>query len=446
MKFCLEMRENCGVLGIKYKDRDCVNSLCEGIFHLQHRGQEYCGIATHDKGGMMYASFPGLVSDNMTPEKIGRFHGKTGIAHTSLLNPQPVVLMSRIGRFALAFSGKVINSRSLISSLTDRGMSFSTGFDVEILAKLIAEEKDIVEGLKKLADKVVGSYSLVLLSDTGKLYCMRDPLGVKPLILGISSDGAVVASESCAINWLGMETVRDVEPGAIYLIQESGPEKIAQVKTERTAFCAFEYAYTARLDSVIEGIPVSTARDNLGSRLAQNDDIEADVVAGIPMSGLGHALGYHRASGLPYGIIFNYNPYALGRSYIPPIREERIRIAERKLYAVEAAVKGQRIVLCDDSIVRGTQIGDRVRQLQAMGAREVHVRIGAPKLNYPCKYGVSTRSQDELIGYQRTVEDVRKILGATTLKYNSVEDFVKAIGLPADKLCLGCWTGEYPST
>lgn len=445
MSFCPEIRENCGVLGIKYKDKDCVGSLCEGIFHLQHRGQEHCGIATQDQGKIRCTSFSGLVSDNLIPENVKKFHGRTGIAHTSLLDPQPLVLMSKMGRFAIAFSGKVINSRSLMSSLMDRGMSFSTGFDVEILAKLIAEEADIVEGLKGLADRVVGSYSLVLLSDSGELYVMRDPLGVKPLVLGANSAGTCVASESCALKWLGMEIIKDVEPGAIYVIRESGPEKVAQVETDKRALCAFEYAYTARLDSVIEGIPVSTARDNLGSSLATDDDIQADVVAGIPMSGLGHALGYHRASGLPYGIIFNYNPYALGRSYIPPTREERVHIAERKLYVVEAAVKGQRIVLCDDSIVRGNQIGDRVRQLEEMGAREVHVRIGAPKLNYPCKYGISTRSKDELIGSQRTVEEVRKILGATTLRYNSVEEFVKAIGMPADSLCLGCWTGEYPS-
>mgnify|MGYP000988654717 CR=1 FL=1 len=440
-----ESYDHCGVLGLSFTDEDCVYSLAHGIFHLQHRGQEYCGLALEDEGEIHAEAFRGLVSDSFTPEVLSLFKGKHGIAHTSLKDPQPFVLESRIGKFAIAFSGNIINAREIKEELMRKGFSFSSNYHVEILAKLVAQANNIKEGLESLPKKINGSYSIVLLADDGSLYAMRDPLGVKPFIAGASAKGVCVASESAALNGLGMKIIKDIEPGGIYLLRPTGISKISQVESERIAHCAFEYAYTARIDSVINSIPVATARNNLGASLAKDDDIEATVVAGVPMSGLGHALGYHKASEVPYGIVFDYNRYALGRSYIPPNQDERNRIARDKLYIVREAVRDQSIVLCDDSIVRGTQLVERVRELQETGAKEVHVRIGAPKLTFPCRHGISTRSKDELIGSDRTVEEIRKILGATTLKYNSVESFVQAIGIPADKLCLACWTGEYPS-
>ncbi len=327
------MRDNCGVLGVKL-NTDAIETLCEGIFQLQHRGQEYCGISSVKNNKIIAQSFKGLVSSNLIYENIGEVSGNAGIAHVSLLDPQPFILSSRTGKFALAFSGNIINADALRNELMELGLSFSSNYDVEILAKLIAKEDSIVDGLKKLPEKVRGSYSLVLLRDDGTLYTMRCPLGIKPLIIGASSQGVAVASESCALRWIGMKIVKDVEPGAIYSITEKGAEKIADVSTGCRAICGFEYAYTARLDSVIDGIPVITARHSFGAKLASNDDIDATVVAGVPMSGLGHALGYHRQSGVPYGIIFNYNRYAYGRSYIPPTQAERIQIASKKLYPV----------------------------------------------------------------------------------------------------------------
>ncbi len=441
-----EMYDHCGVLGLSLTNRDCVYSLSQGIFHLQHRGQEHCGIAVAHDGEVQARAYKGLVSDNFTHENLVGFKGTSGIAHTSLLDPQPFLLEARMGKFALAFSGNIINHQELRDELLKKGASFSSSHQVELLAKLIADTKSIEEGLKSLANRIRGSYSIVILAQDGTVYAMRDPLGVKPLVAGANPSGVCVASESAALNGLGMKIVRDIEPGGIYALKPTGISRIALMESERAAFCAFEYAYTARLDSVIEGIPVVTARNNLGASLAKDDDIgEATMVAGVPMSGLGHALGYHQASGVPYGIVFDYNRYALGRSYIPPNQKARTEIARSKLYIVQEAVRGQSIVLCDDSIVRGTQLEERVKELKEAGAEEVHVRIGAPKLQFPCRHGISTRTRDELIGSHRSVEEIRKILGATTLKYNSVDSFVEAIGIPKERLCLACWTGQYPS-
>ncbi len=441
----MEIKENCGLLGLSFADLDIVESLEKGIFQLQHRGQEHCGVAVTNGTDMNAQTYRGLISDNLIPENLIKFSGTSGIAHTSLLDPQPFVLESILGKFAICFSGNIINSADIKAKLMSEGVSFSSDYDVEVLAKIIARASGIIEGLESLAEQVIGAFTCLVLFEDGRLYAIRGPLGIKPLVVGTNKYGTCVASESSALNWLGMDIIQDVEPGAIHEITPKGSEKKGEIVSSRIAHCAFEYAYTARLDSIIEGVPINLARSRLGKCLAEKDEIESTVVAGVPMSGLGHALGYHQESGVPYGIVFDYNRYALGRSYIPPTQKERVKIADRKLYPVKAAITGQYIVLCDDSIVRGTQIGDRVKELMELGAKEVHVRIGAPKLNYPCKYEISTRTQDELIGHHRTEEDVRDILGATTLKYNSVDDFVKAIGIPREKLCLACWTGEYPS-
>ena len=430
-----------GVLGLNYREHHCIGDLQDGIFQLQHRGQEYCGFATTDTR-LHYEYYPGLVSANTNAAQLQRFPGRVGVAHVSLSTPQPVVLQSRLGRFAIVFDGVVNNAEELKEELLQAGSAFAYGTDGEIIAHLIIQGKDIVEGLARLPEKIKGAYSLLLLTEEGRLFAARCPRGVRPLVIGVNDEGTCAASESGTLDWLGVQQFQDVEPGAIYELTPTGFNKLWEKPAERITHCAFEYAYMARIDAVIDGVPVSQARNNFGSALAARDsNIKADVVAGVPMSGLGHALGYHMASQVPYSIVFDYNRYAHGRSYIPPTPAERKRIATSKLFIVKEAVKNKRIVLCDDSIVRGTQIAHRVDELINAGAREVHVRIGAPKLNYPCIYSISTRSVEELIGAHRTEEEICRILGATSLRYNTVEDFVAAIGLPREKLCLACWLG-----
>jgi amidophosphoribosyltransferase len=431
-----------GVLGLNYREHNCIGDLQDGIFQLQHRGQEHCGFAT--VGNRLHCEcYPGLVSVNTNAEQLEKFPGKSGLAHVSLSDPQPLILESRLGKMALVFDGVINNAREIKQELLQQGCAFAYGTDGEIMARLISQGKDIVDGLAGLPDRIRGAYSLLVLTEKGQLFAMRCPAGIRPLVIGINDAGTCAASESGTLDWLGVKEFKDVEPGAIYELKTSGFAKVAERPAQKIAHCAFEYAYMARIDAIIDGVPVSQARNNFGSALAARDQsVNADVVAGVPMSGLGHALGYHLASQVPYGIVFDYNRYAHGRSYIPPTQTERKRIATSKLYIVKEAVKGKRIVLCDDSIVRGTQIAHRVDELMNAGAREVHVRIGAPKLSYPCKYSISARTPEELIGNQRTEDEICAILGATSLHYNTVDDFVKAIGLPIEKLCLACWLGN----
>lgn len=433
--------DNCGVFGIFSFD-DCVQDLYYGIFNLQHRGQKFCGISTLDGNRIKLVTREGLVKHGFMRTDLEMLKGKTGIGHVSLKERQPIVLDSKLGRFALAYSGNIINSAELKMKLKKRGHSFSTSYDVETLAKLIGEGESIQDGIERMAEQAVGAYSLVILN-RGSLYAVRDPYAFKPLVLGESARGWAVSSESCALDFIGMRLTRDVEPGEIVHIDKDGFTSLGKLKSKRVAHCAFEWGYFARYDSVIDGVAVRNARNNMGAKLANGDNVKADKVSPIPMSGIGYALGYHRRSGIPYDEVYLYNRYS-DRSYTPLEQALRDRIADEKLAVVKEAIKGQKIVLCDDSIVRGTQIKNKVKELMAVGAKEVHVRIGCPPLVAPCRYGVSTRSYEELIARKKSVEEIRKRIGATTLRYNTLEDFVDAIGIPREKLCLACWTGEYP--
>jgi len=371
-----------------------------------------------------------------------RLEGSFGIGHVSLRDPQPIVLDSKTGKFALAYSGNLINSAELRKKLLDKGHSFSTGSDVEVVAKLVGEGQDIEDGIEKMMEQVKGSYSLLILNKDD-LYAVRDPYAFKPLVLGGSERGWAVSSESCAINFIKMRLVRDVEPGEIVHIGEDGIRSVKKLGSKRKAHCAFEWGYFARYDSIIDGVSVREARNRLGGKLAEGDEVNADKVSSIPMSGIGYALGYHRRSGIPYDEVYLYNRYS-DRSYTPLEQAVRDGIADEKLSVIVEAVKGQKIILCDDSIVRGTQIRNKVKELMAAGAKEVHVRIGCPPLIAPCRYGISTRSYEELTARKHSIDEIRRRIGAKTLKYNALEDFVEGIGLREDSLCLACWTGEYP--
>ncbi len=454
------MEENCGVFGI-YSDKDCINDIYLGIDFLQHRGQEYCGIATVNNDDMSIVTHYGRVGERFTEQELEYLSGNFGIGHVSLKDRQPIKLQSRLGDFCSCFNGNVLNDAELIADLKSRGHSFSATNQVELISKIVGEGSTLVNGIKLLSEKVEGSYSLLLLTKDG-IYAVRDSYGFKPLILGKGNYNFAVASESRAIENLDMQIERDVEPGEIVFINKNGFKTVDKVISKRTAHCAFEWAYTASIDSKIDGIHVKKVRSNLGEKLAERDEreggIKADCVAPVPMSGIGQALGYHKKSKIQYQDVFLYNRYA-DRSYTMATQVARDKMAKRKLAVIKQAVMGKKIVLCDDSIVRGTQILNKVRELKKAGAKEVHVRIACPPIMYPCAFDISTRTYEELAarsiikeGQLDSIDKLNKIektiaerINADSVKYNTLDSFISAIGLPEDKLCLACWNGVLPN-
>lgn len=457
MKF---IQENCGVFGI-YSKKACVDDIYQGLDFLQHRGQEYCGISTFDTE-INHITHHGRVTNMFTGEELRSLTGTWGIGHVSLRDRQPMKWLTRAGEISIAFSGNVINADDLLEDMMNRGKSFYKGYDIEIISKIIIEEGEgnIVRGISALSEKIEGSYSLVVLTGEG-IYASRDTYGFRPLILGGDSERLVVSSESRAIQNMEMEVIRDVAPGEIVLINDKGIQTAGQLDAPRTAHCAFEWAYTASIDSIIDGVSVQEARNNLGESLAQRDidegGIAADIVAPVPMSGVGHALGYHRRSGISYQDVFLYNRYA-DRSYTQITQVAREKMAKRKL-SVLPYVKGKNVVLCDDSIVRGTQILNKVKDLKKAGAKEIHVRVACPPLMYPCAFGISTRSEGELLARKHiTAGDilsmeqlvdleawVARTIGADSVKFNTMDAFVASLLIPRKSLCLQCFDGIVPA-
>ena len=453
------VQENCGVFGI-YSNCQCVSDIYQGIDLLQHRGQEFCGISTYDDG-IRHTTHHGKVINTFNDQELAGLTGQWGIGHVSLKERQPIRWMSSHGEIALAFSGNIIDSEVVIQGMMARGKAFQKTYDIEIISKIVMEAGDIVEGLTNLAGMVKGAYSLVILTQDG-VYAHRDVYGFRPLILGHGDGKYVVASESRALENLGLTTLRDVAPGEIVKIDGRGFTTLKQIESPRKAHCAFEWAYTASIDSLIDGVFVQEARNRIGGALAMRDETDgglpADMVAPVPMSGVGHAIGYHRWSNVPYQEAFLYNRYA-DRSYTQSTQMAREKMAKKKLSVLRHAVEGSKIVLCDDSIVRGTQIMEKVRELKKAGAKEVHVRVACPPLMYPCDFGISTRSYGELLARQfipqgdihsmddliALEEKVADRIGADSVKYNSLDLFVAALGIPQEDLCLKCWNGVRPN-
>ncbi len=453
--------DNCGVFALYSTEAEpCAYDIFQGIDFLQHRGQEYCGIATFN-GQVNQVTHHGKVLNSFTDRELEHLSGAWGIGHVSLKERQPVKWQSHLGETAVAFSGNIINAEELMREMMARGKAFWRGYNVEVISKIFLEQSDPVAGLIDLAGKVKGAYSLVILTRDG-IYAARDVYGFRPLILGQGQGKFAVSSESRALQNLDLEVVRDVRPGEIILINGRGFTTLKQLPSPRRAHCAFEWAYTASIDSVIDGLYVLQARNNLGARLAQRDQEEgglaADLVAPVPMSGIGHAIGYHMRSRLNFQEVFLYNRYA-DRSYTQATQVAREKMAKRKLSVLHHAVRGKRIILCDDSIVRGTQIMHKVQDLKRAGAREVHVRVACPPLMYPCDFGISTRTYEELMArryqYQGDITSLDQLrdlenwvagrIGADSVKYNSLDAFVDALGLPKDHLCLKCWDGLRPT-
>lgn len=448
------LHEACGVLGIFYPQADVARMTFFGQFALQHRGQESAGIAVWNKGKISLHKGMGLVPQVFRDEDLAPLQGTIAIGHnrysttgsSQLCNAGPFSLDTDLGPLALSHNGNIINALALRKQIEEQGVTFETSTDTEVLIKSLAHGygKDWLERLQNTASFWKGAYSLTIIAG-GKLYGVRDPLGVRPLCLGrIDKTGWVIASESSALYTIGAHFSCDIQPGEIVQIDERGVQTF-QIKTDkmRQGFCIFEYIYFARPDSVINGKTVYQIRKRLGEILAKEYPVEADLVIPVPDSGVPAAIGYAEQSGIPFGQGLIKNRY-IGRTFIQPdqtLREQGINL---KLNALKYEISGKRLVLVDDSIVRGTTTNRIVALLKKAGAREVHLRITAPPMTDPCFFGVDTARKEQLIAARLSVEEIRKHVGADTLGYISLEGLVRATELPQELFCLGCFTGDYP--
>ena len=451
------IHEECGVFGIyETKTSDVAASVYFGLYALQHRGQESCGITVCDDGIFRHKRADGLVSEVFSREELDKLgSGNMAVGHVRYSttgghnhnNIQPLVIRHIKGNMALVHNGNLVNAAELRRSFEMSGAIFHGTSDTEAIAYEIVRERlssnSTEEAVEKAMPRLKGAYSCIVMTAT-KLIAFRDPDGFRPLCIGRTSDGAyVVASESCALETVGAEFLRDIEPGEIVAIGQEGMQSIRTNCTNKRNICIFEYIYFARPDSVIDGISVHHARLRAGELLAKSSPVEADIVIGVPDSGLDAALGYANESGIPYGIGFIKNKY-IGRSFIQPEQNQRENAVKIKLNAVRESVVGKRVIMIDDSIVRGTTSARIVRLLREAGAKEVHVRISSPPFLHTCHFGTDIDSEENLIaGKCSSTEEIAKYIGADSLGYLPVE----CLGELVDNrfgYCKGCFTGDYP--
>lgn len=455
-----KLKEECGVFGAyDFEGQDVASTIYYGLLALQHRGQESCGIAVSDtkgpKGKVSSFRDMGLVNEAFSPETLEKLAGDIGVGHvrystagsSTRENAQPLVLNYVKGTLGLAHNGNLINAPKLRQELEYTGAIFQTTIDSEVIAYHVARErlnsKTVEEAVGRAMQKIQGAYSLVIMSPR-KLIGARDPFGFRPLCIGKRESTYVLASETCALDTVGAEFIREVLPGEIVTISpEKGIESDMShaLKPEETARCVFEYIYFARPDSYIDGVSVYNSRILAGRFLAMDSPVEADLVVGVPESGNCAALGYSLQSGIPYGTAFVKNAY-VGRTFIKPKQKNRESSVQVKLNVVREAVAGKRIIMIDDSIVRGTTSDRIVRMLREAGAKEVHMRVSSPPFLWPCYFGTDVPAREQLIAYNRSAEEVCGIIGADSLGYLKLErlkEIVKDLGI-----CRGCFTGKYP--
>ena len=454
------IKEECGVFGMyDFDGNDVATSIYYGLFALQHRGQESCGIAVSDthgpKGKVMTHKDMGLMHEAFTPETLAGLKGDIGVGHvrystagsSTRENAQPLVLNYVKGTLGLAHNGNLINAPELRKELEYTGAIFQTTIDSEVIAYHIARERlntrNVEEAVARAMKKIKGAYSLIVMSPR-KLIGARDPFGFKPLCIGKRDNAYILASETCALDTIGAECIRDVEPGEVVTISpEKGIEsdKTMCLPQKEQARCIFEYIYFARPDSIIDGVNVYHSRIQAGRFLAIDSPVEADIVTGVPESGNCAAMGYAMESGIPYGTAFVKNTY-VGRTFIKPKQKNRESSVQVKLNPIREVVEGKRVIMIDDSIVRGTTSDRIVKMLRDAGAKEVHVRVSSPPFLWPCYFGTDVPAREQLIAYNRTIEEIRQIIGADSLGYLKVERLSELVnGLP---ICKGCFTGTYP--
>ena len=449
--------EECGVFGMyDFDGNDVAASIYYGLFALQHRGQESCGIAVSDtegpKGVVQTKKGMGLVHEVFEPDDFTKLKGNIGVGHvrystagaSTIENAQPLVLNYVKGTLGLANNGNLINANELREELAYTGAIFQTTIDSEVIAYHIARQRintaTVEEAVARAMNKIKGAYSLIVMSPR-KLIGARDPYGFKPLCIGKRDNAYVLASESCALDTIGAEFVRDVMPGEIVTISPKGIESDTSMCIKTQGRCIFEYIYFARPDSYIDGVSVFDSRIIAGRCLAKDSPVEADLVVGVPESGNAAALGYSLESGIPYGTAFVKNTY-VGRTFIKPKQSNRESSVRVKLNVLKEAVAGKRVIMIDDSIVRGTTSDRIVGMLKEAGAKEVHVRISSPPFLHPCYFGTDIPSEDQLIAHNRTVNEICKIIGADTLGYLNL-DRLKELA-PGLDFCEGCFSGTYP--
>ncbi|MGH9698431.1 MAG: amidophosphoribosyltransferase [Candidatus Acidiferrales bacterium] len=444
--------DHCGVFGI-FGNEEAAKMAYLGLHALQHRGQESAGVASTDGADVYVHKAMGHVQEIFTPDVIAHLPGAAAIGHTRystagdtvLMNAQPVVIDCNKGKLALGHNGNLTNALELRRRLEHRGSIFQTTSDTEVVVHLIARStaRNLSGAIADALNQVEGAYSIVLLT-RDELYAIRDPRGFRPLCLGRLDGAWVVASETCAFDLIDAEYVREVEPGEMVRITRSGMESIRFAPEKPHQYCVFEHVYFARPDSLVFGRPVNLSRERLGRLLAREHPVEADLITPVPDSGVPAAIGYAAESGIPFRMALIRNHY-IGRTFIEPSQAIRDFGVKLKLNPVRRLLEGQRVVLVDDSIVRGTTSRKIVRLVRDAGATEVHVRISCPPTISPCYYGVDTPRREELIAANHSVEEIRRFLGADTLGYLPLESLREAVEDTDGKFCTACYTGNYPT-
>jgi len=446
------LREACGVFGIYSQDEDIARLTFFALFALQHRGQESAGIATTDGNIIQVYAKMGLVSQVFTEDTLSKLTGHIAIGHnrystrgsSRISNVQPIIVGQNSNTLAIAHNGNITNAEALFKELSDKGYIFRTSTDTEVIANLIlsSPEKVWLDRIKYAMRRLQGAYSMVIMTkDT--LYGIRDPLGVRPLCLGTIGNGHyVLASESCALDHIGAKFLREIKPGEIVSITDKGIDSY-QEETDKKSLCIFEYIYFSRPDSNINGRLLHAVRQAMGAGLAEEHPVEADLVIGVPDSATAAGFGYAIKSGIPPGEGLIKNRY-MGRTFIEPDQRIRDLGVQLKFNPLQPILEGKRVVLVDDSIVRGTTTPKVIKLLKRSGAKEIHMRVCAPPIRYPCFFGVDMATRWELIAAQKNISEIRNFIGADSLGYLSIDGLIKAVALPKETFCLACFTGEYP--
>lgn len=451
------LHEECGVFGV-FSDGslDPAYACYNGLLALQHRGQESCGIAVSDEGVIDYHKNMGLVTEVFNNNILDSLSGQMGISHVRystaggsvLENAQPLVMRYVKGTLSVAHNGNLTNAVEIRKRLEQRGAIFQTTIDSEVICYVIARERlkchTVEDAVARTMQVIEGAYSLLVMSPR-KIIAARDPHGFRPLCMGKLNDSYVFASESAALDACGAEFVRDIEPGEIVIVDKDGLRSMKpELGEKKKALCIFEYIYFARSDSFIDGVSVYEARKQAGRILARTFPVEADMVIGVPESGIDAAIGYSEESGIPYEKAIVKNNY-IGRTFIKPSQKERMKSVRIKLNPIAEMVKGKRVIMIDDSIVRGTTVDRIVTMLRDAGAKEVHMRISSPPFMWPCYYGTDIPSRGELIACNHTIDEITKLSGADSLGYLPVESLHEMIGYAPIGFCDGCFTGKYPA-
>ncbi|MDD2482147.1 MAG: amidophosphoribosyltransferase [Lutispora sp.] len=443
----------CGIVGIYDKGNiNAANGAYYGLVALQHRGQESAGIAINNDGIITCYKDMGYVNEVFDDKILSLLKGDMAIGHVRYstsgqsfaANAQPILVKFKNGNLALSHNGNLVNVDALRDQLEDQGMIFSTTTDSEVIAALIARsyKGDIVKAIQDTIETVKGSYALIIMTGD-KLIAVRDSYGLRPLVIGRMNEGYALASESCALDTLGAEFLRDVRPGEIIIIDKNGMKSIESSTLTPKKGCLFEYIYFARPDSIIDDISMYKARENAGKILAIEQPAIADTVISVPDSGTPSAIGYANQSGIPYSVGLIKNRY-VGRTFIQPTQSMRELGVKLKLNPLKGNIKGKRVVMVDDSIVRGTTSRKIVQALRDAGATEVHVRVSSPPVTHSCHYGIDTPTRGELVGAINTIEKVREYIGADSLGYLSLEGLLASVGSKGEGFCTACLNGDYP--